>query len=152
MITQRAGREREEAGAVGELGHHDCVALVAAPHHERTALVWVEGWRPLPLACFVSYQGDVLIPTGENPLLADTVCGRAVTVEFLDRGGEWVVRGTGTARPLTREDLPPRVPSAATEPAMLHASRYGIHVHVSRFSGTRSPAAPDSAVLHGGHA
>lgn len=121
------------------LTHRDCVQLVRSPEGGRYGSVTIDGMAPIPLACLMLDDGDLLIPTGNDRSLVRAAARRPVSVEFTDRGQDgqlrWSVRGVGLARPLCLVDLPRPLPQRPLVTALPGAFRNGVRVVMARLSG-----------------
>lgn len=115
------------------------VELLAAPHRAQLGMVSVDDAPPVPLACFVLENGDVLIPTGESRSLELAADRCPVRVEFTrrapDTDRDWVIVAAGLGRPLTRRDEPAPLPYTSGALALLDVFRHGIRVCVERIEG-----------------
>lgn len=121
------------------LTHRDCVQLVRSPERGRYGAVTIDGVAPVPLACLMLDDGDLLIPTGDDRSLVRAAAGRPVSVEFThrDRYGHlcWTVKGVGLARPMSSLDLPRPLPRSTVIETMPGAFSNGVRVVIARLTG-----------------
>lgn len=119
------------------LTREECIDLLGEVRPALVASVTVDGAVPVRLVCFPLPDGDVVIPTGVHHDLASAAADRPVTIRFEhvdpDAHRAWVVRGSGVARPIGRNERPPSGTHAAL--AMRYAFENGVHVTLRELAG-----------------
>ncbi|PRX46565.1 hypothetical protein B0I33_107142 [Prauserella shujinwangii] len=125
------------------LTHRICAGLAGTPERSRGAVLRVEDDDPVPVACVVLPDGDVLVPTGRDRTLARAARGRPVTIELTDDDAGWTMSGAGLARPLGPADIPWPLPCTGVLAPLRAAFRGGIRIRIARLAGRSLPESPD---------